>query len=124
MAVVVFDYNEFIEQFPELKNLTEEQLQGWFDTACCIVNNTDGSIVCDVICRKKMLYLLTAHYGTLFNRGAGAVGSMTSASEGSVSVGYSANLPNNLLFFGQTQYGLMYWQLILPYRTGRYVTEC
>lgn len=124
MATIELNESEFLSRYPEFNNMTCEQLRGFFELACLLLDPTDGCIVSDESKRKVLLYLLTAHYGTLFTRGMGSVGAVSSASEGSVSVGYNVNTQQNALFFNQTQYGALYWQAILPYRTGRYITEC
>lgn len=56
-------------------------------------------------------------------RGAGNVGTLTSAHEGSVGVGYNTSSIDKLGagWFGQTQYGLLFWQLIAKYLSGFYV---
>ena len=121
-ASVVFSYREFVAMFPEVKT-TEQQASTMFWIAEGIVNNTPHSYVSEDCRRKKMLYLLTAHILILTNRGAGNVGNITSASEGSVSVGYSTATIDKLGagWFGQTQYGLLFWQLAAKYLSGFYV---
>ena len=120
---VVFVYNEFVTLFPEIET-TEVKAQWAFDIACLIISNTPCSIV-DCLCeRKKLLYLLTAHVLYLQNRGGGAVGSIGNAHEGSVSVGYASIGKLGENYFGQTQYGLLFWQLVKKYMSGFYVPEC
>lgn len=119
---VVFLYQEFAEMFPEVKT-TEAQASTSFWIAEGIVNNTQCSFVncpCD---RKRLLYLLTAHITTLVNRGAGNVGAISGAHEGSVGVNYSTASIDKLGagWFGQTQYGLLFWQLAAKYLSGFYV---
>lgn len=123
-GVVSFDYNEFITEYPEFTSVTQQVAKGKFDLACLILANTPTSIVCDLDERKTLLYLLTAHILFLQNRGGGSVGAISNAHEGSVSVGY-ANLGRlGQTYFGQTQYGLLFWQMVKKYMSGFYVPEC
>lgn len=119
---VVFVYNEFNEIYPEL-NATYNKADWAFNMACIILNNTQNSIVCDCS-RKHLLYLLTAHILFLQNRGAGNVGAISNAHEGSVSVGYAGIGQLGQSYFGQSQYGLLFWQLVSKYVSGFYVPEC
>lgn len=116
---VVFDYNEFKLLFPEL-DVNPSRAEMGFSMAEGILNNTPASIVCCECKRAKGLYLLTAHILTLLNRGAGNIGTISSASEGSVSVSYSTSSVDKLGagWFGQTQYGLLFWQMFSSYRSG------
>lgn len=122
-GIVVFNYNEFIGTYPEL-NVTENKATLYFNLACHIISNTPCSIIYCVEERKDLLYLLTAHIACLQNRGNDAVGAISNAHEGSVSVGYAnlGKLGQN--YFGQTQYGLLFWQLVRKYMSGFYVPEC
>ena len=119
---VIFIYDEFKEIYPEL-NVTATKAQWAFEMACCIVNNTPNSFVCCLCERQKLLYLLTAHILFLQSRGNGNIGTIGNASEGSVSVGYSTSSIDKLGagWFGQSQYGLLFWQMTLKYRSGFYV---
>lgn len=119
---VVFSYREFASMFPELKG-TEQQASTAFWLAEGMLNNTQNSIVCCTCDRKRLLYLLTAHILFLQSRGAGNVGAISNASEGSVSVGYAGLGQLGQNYFGQSQYGLLFWQLAAKYLSGFYVPE-
>ena len=116
---VVFSFDEFNGAYPEL-HATDTQAEHAFNLATQLVDNTDSSILTCVCDRKQLLYLATAHVLFLMNRGAGNTGKLTSASEGSVSVGFSAGSYGDD-FWGQTQYGLLFWQMTSIYRKGFYV---
>lgn len=122
---VVFDYNDFIALYPEL-NADVFKAEGSFKNACLILNNTPNSVIKDLCERKHLLYLLTAHIYFLAGRGAGNLGSISNAHEGSVGVGYSTSSVDKLGagWYGQTQYGLMFWMATAKYRSGFYVPEC
>lgn len=121
-GIVEFDYNYLQSAFPELK-MTPTSAKIAFDIACQIVNNTTNSYVCCCCKRKHLLNLLTAHILFLNNRGAGSVGTVGNASEGSVSVGYTTSGIDKLGagYFGQTQYGLLFWQIAQQFMSGFYV---
>ena len=120
---VVFNYNEFITMFPELHtNATQSQVA--FNMACMILTNSYRSIICDLDKRKILLYLLTAHVVFLQNRGGGATGAINNAHEGSVSVGYASLGRLGQVYLGQTQYGLLFLELVKKYMSGFYVPEC
>lgn len=120
---VVFNFDEFNSYYPEL-NTTLAKAKLGFSMASLILSNTPCSIVCCVEKRKMLLYLLTAHVLCLQNRGNGTVGAVSNAHEGSVSVGYAnlGRLGQN--YFGQTQYGLLFLELVKKYMSGFYVPEC
>ena len=117
---VDFIYEEFEQAYPELK-ANEVQAKWAFDMACLIMNNTPNSVVCCLCERKQLLYLLAAHILFLKNRGAGNVGAINNAHEGSVGVGYGGLGKLGESYFGQSQYGTLFWQLVAPYLSGFYV---
>lgn len=119
---VVFDLEVFNQYYPEL-NATAITGRWAFDMACLIINNTPDSFVCCECEREKLLYLLTAHILFLKNRGVGNVGTLNSAHEGSVSVGYGG-MGLNAGYLGQTQYGVLFLEAIKKYKSGFYVPLC
>ena len=120
--VVVFDAEEFLTLYPQFQNVfTPSQLEQFFKVACLLCNNTDNSPIADLEERKTLLYMLACHIATLMQRGTAMPGLITSATEGSVSVGL-ANYTNNPNWYSQTQCGSMYWLATAKYRVGmRYV---
>ena len=120
---VIFNLQEFNQSYPEL-NATAITGKWAFDMACLLLDNTPNSVVCCECRRKELLYLLAAHILFLKNRGAGNVGTLNSAHEGSVSVGYGSmnKLTNDYL--GQTQYGILFLEATKQFKSGFYVPEC
>lgn len=126
MAVVIFDPAAFKEAYPAFASVPDALLTEYFNIATLYLSNTDCSIVQDIAKRTTLLWLLTAHIAYL--SGAlnlvpgtpGLVGRVSSATEGSVSVSteYPTN-PNNAWFL-QTQWGAIFWQATLSYRSFRY----
>lgn len=122
-GVVDFDFCEFTGIFPEITTIPQKA--NWaFNSACYIVTNTPSSIVSNLEERKQLLYLLTAHILYLQNRGGGNIGAISNAHEGSVSVGFASIGRLGQSYFGQTQYGLLFWQMVAKYMSGFYVPEC
>lgn len=127
MAIVVFDITKFRAMFPEFSNVADELLPFLFEQATDYLNNSDFSLVDDVIKRERLLYLLMAHlaymrYGDVKgNGGSGMVGRLSSASEGSVSVSSEAGVVEfRYMWYTQSPYGMDYWQATKVYRMANY----
>ncbi|ATM86688.1 DUF4054 domain-containing protein [Yersinia frederiksenii] len=127
MAIVVLDITKFRAMFPEFSNVADEILPFLFDQATDYLNNSDFSLVDDIIKRERLLYLLMAHlaymrYGDASgNGGSGMVGRLSSASEGSVSVSSEAGVVDfRYMWYTQSPYGMDYWQATKSYRMANY----
>lgn len=127
MAIVVLDISKFRAMFPEFSNLTDAQLPFLFDQATDYLNNSEYSLVIDVIKRERLLYLLIAHlayvrYGDANdNGGSGMVGRLSSASEGSVSASSDAGqIEFRYMWYTQSPHGMDYWQATKVYRMANY----
>lgn len=132
MAIAKFDYNLWVACFPELSQVNEAMAGMFFRTAEIMLNNTDTSMVSDATVRLDMLNYIVAHIASL--RGyptkagktaspSGVVGRISNATEGSVSVGTTLDLSgdsNSAAFWTQTQYGMIFWKMIAPYRGFKY----
>lgn len=130
MAVVVFDVANWRKKYPSLsaEYPNDETLQGFFDTAALtLLDNTDNSIVQDVKERAILFDMLVCHLAELARRGPGAVGTLSSASEGSVSAGFSPlNAGNSYTaqWYSQTQCGAAFYRATMKYRLGGYYFVC
>ena len=140
---VSYNYDAFIQQFPQFAPLSDSYVNiwwtaanGWFDN-----NGWPGQLTI----AATAMNLLTAHLLTLFSAkdasgafimpgtpgaqpASGLVGRINTATEGSVSVGAewgSGGLPASPeeAWFIQTPYGAAFWTLIAPYRTAVYIAE-
>lgn len=126
-GIVVFDATEFKELYPAFATVSDEALELNFMAAEMLVKNTCCSRVVDARKRERLLNLLVAHITQLLNGingqpPAGIVGVVTSATEGSVSVDTTIGvIPFTAVYFAQTQFGLLFWQLTAPFRTFVYV---
>ena len=122
-GVVVFDPVEFRELYPTIQ-ATDEQLEMYFEMAETFLDNTKCSVVKDLGARKRLLYLLVAHIATLTGqaeKGNNVVGRVSSATEGTVSIGLDyGTMGNNERWYLQTPWGAMYWQLTKKYRSAVY----
>lgn len=128
MAVVVFDAANFKIRYPEFVGVADLVLSARFDEATLYLNNTDESPVQDITRRTVLLYLLTAHIATIMGALAGGtpgpVGRVSSATEGSVSVGFDFSAqPGSAVWFQQTQYGASFWQATSSLRGFRYIAQ-
>lgn len=123
--IVEFDPKEFKAMCPDpaFAKLADITFESMFENACLLIDNTPSSPV-PYKPRKRILYLATAHFVTLFGvRGADAVGRVASASEGSVSASFEGlgAVSGTKAFWQQTQYGSLYWQATLQWRQMIYV---
>ena len=129
MAIVDFDLSYFMTRYPVMSTDNPAVYSMYFGEAELMLNNTDSSIVTDVGERKILLHLVTAHISTLNGKNKdiqnnGIVGRITSASEGSVSIGAdygNAPVSGSMAWYLQTPYGAQFWQLTNKYRRFRYV---
>jgi hypothetical protein len=125
-AVAVFDPAAFKLAYPAFASLTNDQLQAMFDIATLYLRNDGTSPVKTVAAQTTLLYMLTAHlcqmtFGANGQGSAGIVGRVSSASEGSVSIGADyPSTPNNA-WFVQTPYGASFWQATAAYRMTHYI---
>lgn len=127
MSVVVFNPTSFKLRYPEFNTVSDTVLQMYFDEATLYLNNTDRSLVQDVVIRSLLLNMIVAHISAL-NSGvngqspSGIVGRINSATEGSVSVGADYGLVTaSQAWYLQTKYGAEYWAATTRYRRMRYV---
>ncbi|AVO23801.1 hypothetical protein [Xanthomonas phage XPP8] len=133
MAVVVFDPTAFKLVYPEFVAVPDARLTALFNlVGYTILDNTDASVIVDPLRRAPLLDLLVAHMLALFGYvnadgsitpGAGTVGRVANASEGSVSTSLAYSTPSGAgeAWFSQTPYGAMYWAMSAPFRSFHYV---
>jgi hypothetical protein len=120
MAVITFDVAAFRAAYSQFSDITDGQLENFWNVACLInQTNTDASLVSDLEARRVLLNMLVCHLCTLYQRGDGAVGTVSNATEGSVSTGFAA-IPYTQAnwWYLQTRCGAAYWMAMAPYRTG------
>lgn len=131
MAIVVFDAEEWLNSHPQfVGKVTEAQLDEAFGVACLLLDNTDNSPVPydpanGIMTRKILLNLLVCHLVTLALRPIGQAGTLTSATEGSVSTGFSVPQSPGADYWMQTSCGQTFWQAVRRFVVGgRYYPAC
>jgi hypothetical protein len=129
MTIATFDPAAFKARYPQFVNVPDQTLTYCFQDAGLYLNNTDCSPVQDVIKRTSLLWMLTAHIaqltGLLSSDGQSqAVGRVSSATEGSVSVSLDMGATTGTeAWFLQTQWGAAFWQATSYLRSMRYIPE-
>lgn len=126
-GVVAFDPAAFKAAFPAFAGVSDGLLNGYFAMACIFLNNSPASVVQDLTVRAQLLNFITAHLAFLLGRAssgdgssAAVVGQMVSAGEGTVNASFAQVQSKNAEFWAQSEYGLIFWQMVLPFRTFRY----
>lgn len=123
--IVVFNATEFRTFYPKFTEelISDEQLDNLFQLACTFIDNTDKSRFPydpdrNIYTRKQMLYLLVCHLATMELWGAGQSGPLTSATQGSVSVGFQSMDMWGQPWFSQTPCGRTLLMMLRPYALG------
>ncbi len=122
--IFVFNPSDFREAYPQFSKLTDEQLNWFFEMANGDLLDNSPSSCINLKTRKKLFYLLVAHFAELQNRidngNSSLVGRVSSATEGSVSIGVDYNMGTGALeqWLKQTPYGATFYALTAKYRTA------
>jgi hypothetical protein len=130
VASVTFDYSAWAARFPALAatvNGSQATATAIFnDAALTVLDNSDSSPIQDLNARAALFNLLVAHMVVLENRnadgGAGMVGNVQSAGEGSVNVSMASYPVGSGKWYEQTQYGAQYWNAVQPYLRAAYTS--
>jgi hypothetical protein len=131
---ITYQHDEFIADYPEFALLNPTRGQRLFNIAQdSLLDNTWGSPVRDDAKLWRLFELLVAHLTTLYgidptnpfstNGSTRPPGTLTSATEGSVSASYEVKLPEGSAiapWYAQTEYGLQYWSETAQYRSAKY----
>lgn len=137
MAIVVFDYAEWIVLYPDFATtVNSSQGQQCFYQACLYCDNSACAIIPydltqtpPIYTRAIILNMLTAHMAALQFGSVSAgqivpaaqlVGRVSGVSEGSVSVSAEYLGPDSAAFYNQTKWGAMAYTAMAPWRTGTY----
>lgn len=97
--------------------LTNEQIEFYYQLAVRLLGKKEKSIIEDDEERELAYQLMVCHIITINGRN-GMIGTITNASEGSVSVG--TQIPQSLTqsYLSTTPCGLWLWELLTKYRKG------
>lgn len=126
-GVVIFEPGVFKTQYPAFATVSDSDLNSNFILAQLQLSNTCKSRVPNAQTRQTLLGLLVAHItatlqGANGQPPAGIVGRISTAAEGSVSVGADmGTIVYGQAYYLQTQWGALYWQSTAPYRQMRYI---
>lgn len=134
MAVVALNISDFRTYYPRFSDSTkypDTLITAMFDIACSLINNTENSFIPydpthGIKLRERVLYAAVCHLLTMNEQGDEQTGVITSASQGSVSVGFSPVNGTSYAaqYWSQTRCGQLVWMLLSPYRLGgRFYTE-
>ena len=121
--MVTLNISRFRALFEQFSAYADEQLTAYFMRAELYINNTARAIIPNPP-REMILYLTMAHLLTLYAPGkdGGAVGRVSSASQGSVNVSLDFPTAVNAAWWNQTQFGAEVWVATAKYRTFRWVS--
>lgn len=104
---ITVDLNQFMQWFPDLGEITQEQLDAAYAGAQSVISTHYGTIVLPKASQERGVYLATAHALYLQqNPQLVSQGAVASASEGSVSASFSRPQYKNWLD---------YWLSLSPY---------
>jgi hypothetical protein len=127
-AIATFDYQAWVLRYPEFANVSETLADAYFAEATLYLRNDGTGPVQNASQQLTLLNMLTAHIAALNAKNpdgssaSGLVGPITSATEGSVSVGSGLIVePGTAGYFQQTPYGYAFWTATAPYRTMHYL---
>jgi hypothetical protein len=127
MGVAVnFDYNGWIQAYPNFSYVPIELAQTYFNIATSYLRNDGGGVVNNPVYQDMYLKMIMSHLAQLLAPDAqgqpasSIVGRITNASEGSVSVASEMSGPDAAAFWYQTKYGAMFWNATKQYRTMRW----
>jgi hypothetical protein len=113
--MMVFDYAQFILDYPQFASMSESSVTKSFSLACII-----GNPIITQFCTDQEQYdiacLVLAHILTL--RQNGQTGRVSSAGEGTDSVSLDFNSPQWASYWVQTVYGQEIYQLMLQLLAG------
>jgi hypothetical protein len=123
---IAFNYQAWVARFPEFADVAQPLVQEYFNEATIFHANDGSGPVGNPTQQTTLLNLVTAHICKINAplRGEPApdvVGRVSNASEGSVSVGLTMDLPpGSAQWWNQTKYGAAYWNASAPFRMMRY----
>lgn len=123
---IAFNYQAWVARFPEFADVAQPLVQEYFNEATIFHANDGSGPVGNPVIQTVLMNLATAHICKLNAPLRGepspdAVGRVSNASEGSVSVGLQMDLPpGSAQWWAQTKYGAAYWAAAAPFRMMRY----
>lgn len=133
---VTFNYTAWLVAYPEFGNVLMGQAQGFFNSACILLDNTPTTPIVDTFNNGSPLYpwqtltgilnAATAHFAYLFTPDSSGnvrpVGRISQAAEGTVSLALEYVTPSSATeaWWNQTAFGAYVWTATLIYRSFRF----
>ena len=130
MAFVAVPWNEaeWRALYPQFSAITSSQLDGLWMMATTLIDNTEGAVIpydpeTGIYQRQIILYALMCHLATIATQeAAGQPGTLTNASEGSVSAAfYMPQFPAggvSAAWYSQTPCGRTVWMMLRRFSLG------
>lgn len=119
MSQVQLDIDEFKAIYVQYATTPDIVIEWAFSLATKIIDNDEFSVVSDVVERKWIIYALMCHLLELRNRSQGGLaGPVTSATEGSVSIGSTPTQVIGSPWLNSTTCGQQVAFLMAPYTQG------
>ena len=113
---MTFDVEKFRAVYPQFANLSDAQLEFMWGNALIISGIEEDTRIPESQ-KENLLFMLVCHLATLATRGT--TGTMTGATQGSVSVTYAAPVhTGDAAWYNSTPCGAAYWQIVKKYRLG------
>ncbi len=112
MAIPSFDYATFIAQYPMYSTSPSQAVLTNLWTQVNVVGTPIIGCVPDAS-QSYYYYLVLAHLAELWLRGPGAVGIVSSSTQGTVSIGLEVPKSQGLIWWNQTQWGQQIAQIIM-----------
>ena len=127
MAIVTFNYANWIATYPEFSAIPEGTVVGAYlplATVYCPIDGTSPIVSCTLL--QAALNAMVAHVTYLLGGANGQppsplVGRISAAAEGTVNVAVEMPMTPSNAWFMQSKYGAFYWAMMAPYRTMRYL---
>jgi hypothetical protein len=122
---MAFDPAAFKLRYPEFAGVSDATLGYYYTDAELYLN---PALITNVARQQSLMWMLVAHIAMLSGALSAdglplAVGRLSSASEGSVSISTEYAAPGSAEWFSQTQYGAMFWAATASLRGMRYVAR-
>ena len=127
-VAVTWDEAEWRALYPQFATVTSEQLTVLWRMATSIIDNTEGAFIPydpanGIYARQIILYALMCHLATIATQdAAGQPGTLTNATEGSVSAGfYMPTFPAggvSAAWYSQTPCGRTVWMMLRRFSLG------
>ncbi len=116
-----FNIEEFREFYPHFSSVPDRKVIEFHSFASLLHRqNAQKALIEDEKICTSLVYLLLAHIIGLYERGDRLVGTLASASEGSITTSFNFSKNEKAAWFCQSQSGASYYQLIQSPTLPRY----